>query len=112
MQYLIDGKALPEANGGVKLRFSDLESGETGLDESGFLHRVVLRRGLRSWEFAYRELTPTAYGALLALLPQKDSFLLQCQEGQILCWLESLTAARRDSLQGPVYQLCFTLKEC
>lgn len=112
MAYMIDGKVLPEAKGGVKLRFSDLESGQTGLDEAGFFHRTVLRRGLRCWEFSYRDLTPTAYARLLALLPQKDTFLLTEEDSRIRCYLQSLEASRKDSLQGPVCQLCFAVKEC
>ncbi len=112
MAYYIDGEKLPELGGSVTLQMTDLESGETGRDEAGFFHRAVLRQGLRSWEFSYRELTPRAYTALMAQLPRKDSFLLKGDSDAVRCWLASLEASRAESLKGPVYRLCFTVKEC
>lgn len=109
--YYMDGRALPPANGGVKCRRADLESGESGRDEGGFLHRVVLRTGVLSWVFSYRDLTPTACRQLLEVLPQKDCFLLQGEDAR-RCYLEEISTHRRDTLQGTVYDVTLTVREC
>ncbi len=110
--YYIDGVPMPLPGGGVKLRYSHLESGEAGVDESGFYHRDLLRRGLRSWEIRYRGLTPGAYRALLAKLPQTDSFTLSIDGQTALCRQGDVDVGCRETLQGPVYDLCLTLQEC
>lgn len=111
-EYYIDGVPLPLPSGGVKLRRSDLESGESGLDESGFYHKDVLRQGLGRWELSYRDLTPGAYAGLLALLPKQSTFLFSHGEQTTQCCMEDVTAKCRRSLQGDVYDLQLTVAEC
>ena len=55
--FTVDGKPLLLPDGPVEARCTDILSPESGRDESGRLHRFVLRNKLRSWKFAYRDLT-------------------------------------------------------
>ena len=110
-EYYIDGVALP--GGGLAVcRTADLEAGDTGRDESGFLHRWVLRQGLRRWEFSYRDMDDAAAGALLAQLPRQDSWLLTCPEGQTLCHLKETTHRQRTTLTGTNHDITLTIEEC
>ena len=110
-EYYMDGVALP--GGGLAVcRSADLESGDTGRDEAGFLHRWVLRRGLRRWEISYRDMDDTAARGLLAQLPRQDSWLFQCPQGQILCHLAEVTQRQRTTLTGTKHEITLTIEEC
>lgn len=109
--YYMDGVSLP-AGGVAVCRAKDLEAGDTGRDQSGFLHRWVLRRGLRRWEIAYRELSDRAARALLDSLPRKDTCILSGPEGSVLCHLDEVTHRCRDSLAGTRHEITILIEEC
>ena len=107
--YTLQGKALP-AGGVVTVKQADLDAPETGRDESGYLHRVVLRHGLRTWEFSYRDLTAAQLAALQALLPQGQCCLTWA-EGTADCYLAAFTVTGRQTLTGTAVNATLTLKE-
>lgn len=72
--YLIDGKPLLTPDAGVQMSFTDLDSGESGRDESGFMHRIVKRYKVGVWSFSYSHLTQEEYSYLLSILPKSGSF--------------------------------------
>ena len=110
-EYYMDGVPLP-AGGVAVCRAQDLEAGDTGRDESGYLHRWVLRRGLRRWEMAYRDMADRDARELLGSLPQKDSFLLTCPEGEVLCHLKEITDRHCQSLTGYAHDITILIEEC
>ena len=55
--FAVEGKPLLLPDGPVEVRCADVLSPESGRDESGRMHRFVLRDKLRSWKFTYRDLT-------------------------------------------------------
>lgn len=73
--YQINGKPMLAPDAGVEMSFKDLESGDSGRDESGFFHRVVMRHKVGVWDFAYSRLTGEEYAYMLNLLPSKDHFI-------------------------------------
>lgn len=109
--YSINEISLP-VGGVAAVRAEPLEGGGTGRDESGYLHRQVLRQRLRRWEFSYRDLSAAALRALLAQLNFQESCILDGPEGRVLCCLSQLTHRRRDSLTGHQYEVSFVLEEC
>ena len=72
--YTIDGKPLLLPDGGVQMSFQDLDSGESGRDESGFMHRIVKRHKVGTWSFQYDTLTQQEYAYMLSLLPKGGTF--------------------------------------
>ncbi len=72
--YTIDGKPLLVPDGGVQMQFSDLDSGESGRDESGYMHRIVKRSKVGSWSFQYESLTQAEYSYMQSILPGGGSF--------------------------------------
>ena len=72
--YAINGKAMLVPDGGVEMQFSDLDSGESGRDESGFMHRIVKRYKVGAWSFRYDTLTKQEYGYMRSILPESGSF--------------------------------------
>ena len=41
----------------LSVSYTDLDSDDSGRDESGFMHRIVLRRKVAVWSFEYTYLT-------------------------------------------------------
>ncbi len=72
--YQLDGKPMLTPDGDVQMQFTDLDSGESGRDEAGFMHRIVVRRKVASWSFLYSSLTQKEYVYMQSILP-RDSFL-------------------------------------
>lgn len=100
--YKLGGKALPVPDGEVVLRKTDLEAPESGRDESGWLHRSVLRQGLGRWEFSWSRVTGEEYAYLAGLLTAP---VLQLTEDgtQLDVFCREFSARRqREGLYGSV----------
>ena len=72
--YQINGKPLLAPDAGVEMSFQDLDAAESGRDESGFMHRIVVRNKVGVWNFTYSHLTEAQYAYLLSVLPAGGSF--------------------------------------
>lgn len=72
--FLIDGKPmlLPDEN--VALSFEDLDSASAGRDESGVMHRIMVRQKVGKWGFVYSRLSQAEYAYMEALFAGKASF--------------------------------------
>jgi hypothetical protein len=55
--FLVNGKPMLAPDEEVALSYSDLDSDESGRDESGYMHRIVLRHKVATWSFVYSSLT-------------------------------------------------------
>lgn len=78
--YRIDGKALPAPDADVEVSFQDLDDGDAGRDESGVMHRIVVRRRVGSWTFQYSSLTKETYCYIRSLFQGKDTFLFSYRD--------------------------------
>lgn len=72
--YQIDGVPLLIPDADVSVSRSDLESGDSGRDESGVMHRIVMRQRVNTWSFSYAVLTAEEYRYMEALLAGKPEF--------------------------------------
>ena len=74
----IDSHSLPVPTGSPTIKFSDVESSDSGADEMGVYHREVLRYGVltASLEYSYLDNADCAY--LLGLLQNKTTFQFTC----------------------------------
>jgi len=70
--FTIDGSPMPF--GEVSLCIEDVVSADSGLDESGVLHRFPLRQGVKSWDFSFSRLDGETYGYLEDLFAGKNTF--------------------------------------
>ena len=72
--FLIDGKPmlLPDEN--MELSFEDLDSASAGRDESGVMHRIMVRQKVGKWGFVYSRLTQEEYAYMEGLFQGKASF--------------------------------------
>ena len=72
--YKINGKPMPVPDEGIEMSFEDLDDAQSGRDESGFMHRIVVRSKVGVWNFNYSHLTQQEYAYLLSILPTGGSF--------------------------------------
>lgn len=73
-EYKIDGVAMLVPDAGAELSSCDLDSPDSGRDESGFMHRIVVRSRVRTWKFSYEFLTRQEYRYMKNLLSGKTDF--------------------------------------
>lgn len=72
--YQINGNSLPVPDQDVEMSFEDLDAGDAGRDESGYMHRNVVRRRVGAWSFSYSILSQEDYTYLLSVLPDSSTF--------------------------------------
>lgn len=72
--FKVDGVSLPVPDAGVALGCSDLDSEDTGRDETGVMHRFVVREKVRTFGFSYAFLTAEEYRYLQKLFAGKSTF--------------------------------------
>lgn len=72
--FAIDGMALIPPDEDVAMSFEDLDASDSGRDESGNLHRVVVRYKVGTWSFEYSHITQEEYAYMLSVLPNAGSF--------------------------------------
>ena len=70
----IDGKPILVPDEDVQMEFSDLDSSESGRDESGVMHRIILRRNVKTWSLSYAVLNREEYRYMESLFAGKDQF--------------------------------------
>ncbi len=79
--YKIDGMAMIAPDENVEMSFEDLDSGESGRDESGYMHRIVVRHKVGVWNFCYSRLSGEEYAYMQSILPKGGSFLFTYPAG-------------------------------
>lgn len=73
---LVDGKPILIPDADITAEYSDLDSAESGRDESGVMHRIVLRRGVLKLVIPYGSLDREEYLYMESLFAGKRSFTL------------------------------------
>lgn len=72
--YQINGKPMLAPDENVEMSFEDLDSSDSGRDESGIMHRIVVRQKVGTWTFTYSQLTQEEYAYMLSILPTAGCF--------------------------------------
>lgn len=82
--FQVDGRALLAPDADVELGFADLDAADAGRDESGVMHRIVVREKVRTFGFSYAYLTGEEFRYLQSLFAGKPtfSFSFQAEDGK------------------------------
>ena len=72
--FQINGKPILVPDADVVWEYNDLDSDESGRDESGVMHRIVLRESVRKCSLPYAVLTQEEYLYMRSLLDGKSQF--------------------------------------
>ena len=72
--FQINGKPMLVPDAEVTVSFSDLDASDAGRDESGFMHRIVVRHKVGSWKFTYSHLTEAEKQYMESLFADASTF--------------------------------------
>ena len=78
--FLIDGRPILIPDADVEISMEDVESDESGRDECGVLHRILLREKVKSWSLSYSSLTREEYLYLQSLFAGKVTFRVDIRD--------------------------------
>lgn len=96
--WTVDGLPMLSPDEGVENTQNDLDAEDSGRDESGYLHRIVIREKVNTWGFTYKVLTSEEYSYLMSLFAGKSTFIFgyldmdgQIKECEAYCSKNSIT---------------------
>ena len=72
--YQVDGQPMPAPDEEPEFSFSDLDASDSGRDESGVMHRIVVREKAGAWSFSYAHLSDEDLAYLRNLFAGKAQF--------------------------------------
>ena len=72
--YKIDGMPILAPDAEIAIEWNDLDAYDAGRDESGVMHRHVLRHRVPKWSFSYAVLTREELAYMRGLLKGKATF--------------------------------------
>ena len=72
--YKVNGKPLLVPDADVSMSFADLDSSDSGRDESGVMHRIIVRERVGTWGFNYSKLTAEEYKYMRSLFAGNSEF--------------------------------------
>lgn len=118
----IDSHSLPVPTGSPTIKFSDVESSDSGADEMGVYHREVLRFGVLTCTLTYSYLDNADCAYLLGLLQNKTTFQFTCpipgdaadvaQTTTRTCYCSNYGAALQRLKAGVWRDMDLKIKEC
>jgi hypothetical protein len=73
-EFQIDNRPILTPDADIKVEYTDLDSEESGRDENGFMHRIVLRHGVKTFSVSYASLTRDEYRYMESLFAGKSQF--------------------------------------
>lgn len=73
-EYKINGSPILTPDADVELTLTDLDSGSAGRDESGVMHRIRVRKRVKTWAFQYFALTREEFQYMENLLSGSATF--------------------------------------
>ena len=114
--YKVDGSALLAPDEGVEISLSDLDSSDSGRDESGIMHRFVVREKVRTFGFSYAVLDSEDYSYLMGLFSGKVTFPFSFPENGITktctAYCSKASVVLHSSRTGLYKNLKFNIIEC
>ena len=72
--YQVDGQPMPAPDEEPEVSFADLDASDSGRDESGVMHRIVVREKVGTWSFSYAHLSDEDLAYLRNLFAGKAQF--------------------------------------
>lgn len=117
--YQIDGQPMLAPDTEPEFTFTDLDSSDSGRDESGVMHRIVVREKVGTWSFAYSHLTDEQYAYLVGLFAGKSQFSFthprpgsSTETETSTCYCSNYSIAWRNARRGTWSNLKFNIIQC
>ena len=118
-RFLVDGQPLYAPDGDMEHSFEDLDAADTGRDESGVMHRIVVRHKVGSWSFTYSFVSDAELRYLLGLFAGKSTFAFTHPDAlnpaaavTTTAYMSKYGIAWHDARRGCWRNLKFNIIEC
>lgn len=111
-QCLIDGKPILVPDRDVEIARSDIDSEDTGRDETGVMHRFVIREKVHTWAFPYEFLSAEDYEYLKSLIHGKPQFTFTFFGETYTAYCSNDAVAWRNVLTGDYRNYKLKIIEC
>ena len=117
--FKINGVPMLAPDAEVAVSYQDLDAADAGRDESGFMHRSVVRHKVGSWKFAYAHLTEEEKQYMEGLFPEEATFLFTHPSRQdaskteeTICYRSNYSLSWRNVRTGLWSGYGFSIIEC
>ena len=117
--FQINGAPMLVPDAEVAMSFEDLDAADAGRDESGFMHRIMMRHKVGSWNFTYGHLTEEERQYMENLFPETDTFLFRHPSvrdaeaaEETVCYRSKYGISWRNARTGLWSNYSFTIIEC
>lgn len=111
-EILIDGKEILMPDRDIEITRTDLDDTDSGRDESGVMHRFILRERVQTWAIPYDYLTAEEYEYMKSLTAGKAEFPFTYfgEEYTAYCSNDSITL--RNAKTGEYRNFTLKIIEC
>lgn len=115
--FLIDNVPMLMPDAGVSMEYEDLISDDSGRDESGYTHNIVLRKDMKRWVFSYAWLTAEEYRYIRSLLRGKHDFTFTYKDDEgdpqtVKAYCQKKSVSYWSASRGIYKDLQFDIVEC
>lgn len=116
-EYFVDGKPMLAPDMNVNIAENDLDDECSGRDESGYMHRLIIRSGIKTFEFTYAVLDADDYTYIQSLFKGKNDFEFQYRnpDGSVettRAYSSKRSIVLRNYATGEYKNLKFNIIEC
>lgn len=118
-RFQINGLPMLVPDASVSVSYSDLDASDSGRDESGYMHRIVVRYKVASWKFEYAHLTEEEKQYMENLFPNEASFTFRHPSRQdadvaeeTLCYRSKYDISWKNAKTGLWNGYSFSIIEC
>lgn len=116
-EYKIDGKPVLCPDADVELTQTDLDAGSAGRDERGIMHRIRVRKRVKTWEFQYFALSREEFAYMEQLLSANATFQfsyldLDGQQKSCKAYCSNSALTYQNARLGLYRNYKFTVIEC
>ena len=117
--FKINGKPMLAPDADVGISYADLDSEDSGRDEAGYMHRIVIRYKLGTWSFNYAKITEEEKQYIERLFGNTPDFEFthpdRIQSDKLVtkrCYRSNYGIAWRNAVTGDWRNYKFNIIEC
>ena len=115
--FLVDGQPILAPDEDMAVSYEDLDSEESGRDEGGFMHRIVLREGVKKFALSYASLSRDEYLYMESLFKGKATFSVMHRDDngavhEFMAYRSKHSITVRNARTGQYKNYSFNIIEC
>lgn len=115
--YTVNGDPILVPDADADISENDVDDEGSGRDETGYMHRIVLREKVKKWVFKYSRLTREEYGYMKSLFKDKPTFTFGYvdEDGQTqttTAYCSSNSAVLHNAREGIYKNFSISIIEC